>query len=187
MVLDLLPYRVVRAGRQPGRWGWARYAHFLASLALVLALWYSFGYRAGDADAAGLYWLLGGNGLYYGSAIGLALVLRDNRAFCKYLCPIPVLQKLTSRFALLKVGGQAQACNDCGACGRACPMDIRVNEYIRSGRRVGSTECILCQTCINACPKGILKVSTGLDAGGPEWLRTGNGTGLEARQATARR
>jgi hypothetical protein len=34
------------------------------------------------------YWLLGGNIFYYASGIALAYLLKDNRAFCKYVCPI---------------------------------------------------------------------------------------------------
>lgn len=50
-------------------------------------------------------------------------------------------------------------------------MDIRIPEYIRNGQRVLSTECSLCQTCVSACPHGVLKASFGLDLGGVEWLR----------------
>ena len=47
-------------------------------------------------------------------------------------------------------------------------MDIRIPDYVKMGFRVLSTECILCQTCVNTCPAGALKVSFGLDIGGKE-------------------
>jgi ferredoxin-type protein NapH len=104
----------------------------------------------------------------------LAYALRDNRAFCKYLCPVSVPLKLTSRFALLKIGGDKVKCIGCGACAKACPMDIRVDEYVASDERVLSTECSLCQTCITICAQDALKLSFGFDLGGKELLRERN-------------
>lgn len=172
MVLDLLPFQR-SPGRVPGRWGWLRYAHFAASLGLVLLLWYGLHYRdqIHFGSAAGLKWMLVGNGLYYVAAVGLAYVLKDNRAFCKYLCPIPVFLKVTSRFSLLKIEADPARCNGCEACVKMCPMDIQLLDYIRQGQRVLSTECMLCQTCITVCAEGALRVSWGLDAGIRERLR----------------
>jgi len=79
--------------------------------------------------------------------------------------------KITSRFSLIKIGGEAAKCNDCGACVRMCPMDIRVPEYILNNERVLSTECSLCQTCITVCAPDALKLSFGFDMGGKELLR----------------
>ena len=112
-----------------------------------------------------------GNLLYYAAGIWLAYQHQDNRAFCKYLCPVSVPLKLTSRFALLKIGGEAEKCNDCRACVKMCPMDIRIPEYIRNEQRVLSTECSLCQTCITVCAKDALKLSFGFDLGGKDYLR----------------
>jgi polyferredoxin len=164
MVLDLLPYKRNRGGKQAGKWGYLRYAHFVLSLGLVSLLWWGLNYRVEDGSLTELYWLLAGNVLYYVVGITLAFALRDNRAFCKYVCPIPVIQKLTSRFALLKVAGKAELCNDCGACNKLCPMDIPVSEYVLKQQRVLSTECILCLECVNACAKGALDTSLGFDA-----------------------
>ena len=177
MVLDLLPYRRNERGRLPSRWGHLRYLHFGLSLGLVSALWWGLGYRVEEQGATELYWLLGGNALYYLVGIGLALRLQDNRAFCKYVCPIPTLQKLTSRPGLLKIAGAGEACTDCGVCTRVCPMDIRVADYIKSGRRVLSTECILCLECVDACPNGVLDVSFALDLGRRDLPREINSQG----------
>jgi ferredoxin len=78
------------------------------------------------------------------------------------------LQKPPSRFALLKVVGDAAKCTDCGACVKSCPMDIRVSDYIQQGQRVLSTECIVCFECVNVCVKGALDMSFGLDMGKPD-------------------
>jgi len=170
MILDLLPYKR-SSGRLPGRWGWLRYGHFGLSLGLVVLLWFGFGYRAGATGQQALYWFLAGSALYYGLGIGLAVALKDNRAFCKYVCPVSVPLKLGARFALLKVKGEPARCNGCQACARMCPMDIRIPDYTQAGTRVLSTECSLCQTCISVCPRNALGLSFGLDLGGKELLR----------------
>jgi polyferredoxin len=172
MILDLLPHKRSR-GRVPGRWGWLRYGHFALSLGIVLLLWYGFDYgrHVTFGSVTGLYWMLAGNALYYLVGIGLAFVMKDNRAFCKYVCPITVFLKIGTRLSLLKVRADPETCNECGTCVRVCPMDIRVLDYTREGQRVLSTECTVCQTCITACPNDALKLSFGFDLGGKELLR----------------
>jgi polyferredoxin len=170
MILDLLPF-TCSPGRLPGRWGWLRYLHFLVSLGLVLALWFGLSYGEGVAGPQAVIWFLAGNGLYYALGIGLAYLLRDNRAFCKYACPITLPLKITSRFSLLKIRANKEQCTGCGTCSQACPVDIRIPEYTQQGKRVLSTECLLCQTCTAICPQGALRLSFGFDVGGLELLR----------------
>jgi ferredoxin-type protein NapH len=170
MILDLLPFKRP-SGRLPGRWGWLRYLHFGLSLALVLLLVFVVGFRDGATGRTAVTWFIVGNLAYYAIGIVLAYALKDNRAFCKYLCPVSVPLKITSRLSLLKIGGSAEKCNGCGACTKMCPMDVRIPGYIRAGQRVLSTECSLCQTCITVCPHDALKLSFGFDLGGKELLR----------------
>ena len=170
MVLDLLPFKRP-SGRLPGRWGWIRYLHFALSLALVLLLVFLVGFREGATGRVAVIWFIIGNLLYYAVGIGLAYALKDNRAFCKYVCPVSVPLKVTSRFSIIKIGGQAELCDDCGACVKMCPMDVRIPEYILNGERVLSTECSLCQTCITVCARDALKLSFGFDLGGKDLLR----------------
>jgi ferredoxin-type protein NapH len=181
MILDLLPYKRNKGGRLGGKWGFLRYLHFALSLGLVLVLWWGLHYRIKGQSMVELYWLLVGNVLYYGIGIVLAFTLKDNRAFCKYVCPIPTLQKVTSRFALIKIAGDAAKCNDCGACNKMCPMDIRISEYILDNQRVLSTECIWCFECINVCAKGALKTTFGFDVGNRELL---NGSSKHQKSLT---
>lgn len=171
MVLDQLPYKRSH-GRVPGRWGALRYVHFGLSLALVAALWYGFAYRPGDGGPTALAWFLAGNALYLLLGVVLAIILKDNRAFCKYACPVAVPLKVSSRLALLKVKGDPAKCCTRRVCERVCPMDIRIADYIARGERVLSSECVLCQACISVCPEQALALSFGLDASGLDQLRS---------------
>lgn len=164
MVLDLLPFH--RPAREVNpRWQRLRYVHFAFSLGLVLALVPAFVHGEGGKGLA-LAWLIAGNTLYYATGALLAFWLKDNRAFCKYVCPVSVPMKAGARFSLLKVGaGDPRSCNGCGACNRVCPMSVDVRAFVTRGERVLSTECILCETCVSACPKGTLQMSFRPSAG----------------------
>ena len=97
-----------------------------------------------------------GNVAYYAVGIALAALLRDNRAFCKYVCPVGLLMKPAAHVSLMRVTCDHDKCVGCGACLRACPMDVDVLDDSRSRRN--ATECILCLECVKACKKGALKL-----------------------------
>lgn len=177
-VLDTLPFR--RAAPRVARWPHLRYVHFGLSLLLVTALWFGTGYALGGLGATAVRWFLVGNALYLTLGITLAIVLRDNRAFCKYLCPVTIPLKISSRFALLRVRGDRSRCEQDHACVRVCPMGIQITDYIQRGERVLSTECVLCQECIYVCDHQALSLSFGFDLGGRERL-------IEQPPATAAR
>jgi polyferredoxin len=110
-------------------------------------------------STAELTWLAAGNALYYVVGITLAAVLKDNRAFCKYVCPVPVLQKIGARFALWRMKIDPDTCIDCGLCEKHCPMDIKLLDYKEAGQRILSTECIFCETCADVCPTSAISMS----------------------------
>ncbi|MDX9871055.1 MAG: 4Fe-4S dicluster domain-containing protein [Clostridia bacterium] len=164
MILDLLPYKRPQ-NKRIKYLGVIRYVYFFFSLALVLFIWYVLKNPVDPQSTAELYWFIGGNILFYCVGIILAYVLKDNRAFCKYICPIPVLQKAFSRFSLLKIKVDPAKCVDCGRCEKVCPMDVKLLEYKNKKQRVLSTECIWCSTCIYECPENAIASSIGFDAG----------------------
>jgi len=176
-VVDQLPYRQGsgwRGGSGPGRHPLRhlRSLHFAASLALVAVAVFGFGAVDGAVGPRAALWFAAGNALYWGLAVALAVALRDNRAFCKYLCPVAVLLRVTARPALLKVGGDAEACRSCAsrACIGQCPMAIRIPDYVVAGRRVLATECIQCLQCVAVCPPNTLAPTVGFDLGGLDLL-----------------
>jgi polyferredoxin len=171
MVLDYFPYKINKSGRVSSRWEKMRYIHFGLSLSLVLILWFYYGYRPEHASKSALWWLITGNILYFASGIILALTLKDNRAFCKYLCPITTILKIGSRVSLFKMRGDKDKCRECKACTISCPMDINIPEYLKNGGSVLSTECIFCLTCSTVCPEKNLSMTITWDLGGKEILR----------------
>ncbi len=170
MVLDLLPYTQTKHGRLSAKWESLRSVHFGVSVGVVLLSWYLLNHRPVITGTGELLWLAGGNALYFAAALTLAFALKDNRAFCKYLCPITVLLKIPSRVSLFKIEGDKEKCTGCGACTAVCPMDIDVMGYVRNDERVLSTECIFCLTCTTVCPEGILDGTSGIDIGGKELI-----------------
>ena len=86
----------------------------------------------------------------------LAFSFRDNRAFCKYICPLTVFLKPTSYFSLLRVKCDEEKCVSCGKCRKVCPMNV--NPSANSRKRENATECILCLRCVEECPKKALKL-----------------------------
>ncbi len=149
MVLDFLPYKVPAGPRR--KLGFIRYLVFAASLLFVAALFLT---GVGNMERIMFWAFLVGNALYYGVGIALAFAFKDNRAFCKYICPITVFLKPMSYFSLARIQCDQTKCVSCGKCKRVCPMDVDVTDNSR--RRANGTECILCMECVKNCPKGAL-------------------------------
>jgi polyferredoxin len=179
MVFDLLPYKN-NIKWQSKKAGLIRYIHFFLSFCLVAVLVFGFNYTIiqtnpqdlanGMGTKAEFIWLLAGNLLYYLSGIILAITFKDNRAFCKYLCPLTVFLKLTNKITFLRIKGDSALCNNCKTCSQSCPMGIDIPAYIQAKTRVLSTECIMCMKCVANCPKAVLKTSLGLDYSKKEFL-----------------
>ena len=152
MVLDFLPFKVPGEAVQTRRnIGWMRYVMFAVSLFFVAAL---FLVHVGNIEKIMFWSFIIGNLLYYVLGILLAFVYKDNRAFCKYLCPITVFLKPMSYFALIRVKCDESKCISCGKCRKVCPMEVDMLDPSRS--RKNGTECILCMECKRVCPRDAL-------------------------------
>ncbi len=149
MVLDFLPYKVPAHSRK--KIGWIRYITFAASLAFVAALFLA---HVGNIERIMFWAFIVGNAAYYAVGIVLAFAFKDNRAFCKYVCPITVFLKPMSYFALVRIKCDHDKCVQCGKCRRVCPMDVDMLDDSR--KRENGTECILCLECAKNCPKKAL-------------------------------
>ena len=149
MVLDLLPYKVPRSPRK--KLGFIRYLVFIFSFIFVSSL---FIFKVNNIENIMFWSFIIGNVLYYTIGIALAFIFKDNRAFCKYICPVSIFLKPASYFSVLRVKCDTEKCISCGKCKRVCPMNVDVPNNCR--KRKNSTECILCTKCIDECPKKAL-------------------------------
>ncbi len=146
MILDLLPYKNPQAPRK--KIGYIRYIVFIMALLFVGAL---FVFHIPNLERVMFWSFIIGNAIYYGVGIALAFAFKDNRAFCKYICPITIFLKPASYFSLLRVKNDKDKCISCGKCKKVCPMNVDMTDNSR--KRLNSTECILCMKCIDECPK----------------------------------
>ena len=149
MVLDFLPYKEPKEPRR--KLGWIRYVTFVASLIFVSALFLA---KVGNIEHIMFWAFVVGNIVYYLIGIVLAIAFKDNRAFCKYICPITVFLKPMSYFSLIRIKCDEKKCISCGKCKRVCPMNVNVTDNSR--KRENGTECILCMECVKNCPKNAL-------------------------------
>lgn len=149
MILDLLPYKRPRGPRK--NIGWIRYVTFLSSLVFVSALFLA---HVDNMERVMFRAFIIGNALYYIVGTALAFAFKDNRAFCKYICPVTVFLKPMSYFALLRIKRDESKCVSCGKCRAVCPMEVDMTDSSR--KRKNGTECILCFDCVKNCPKGAL-------------------------------
>ena len=150
MILDILPFKNPQNPRKKNL-GVLRYVTFLVTLAYFCVIWFLFR----DTVHHIMYTsFIISNIIYYTLGITLAAIFRDNRAFCKYLCPVTVFLKPASYFSLLRIQYSEDKCIRCNKCIKTCPMNVDVLDNKRS--RKNGTECIQCLKCVQECPKKAL-------------------------------
>lgn len=164
MVTDFLPWKTTKR-KVNIKATYIRYIHFfiIFGMSIFLFFFYSFGKSFYKNPIIELYFLLFGNIIYYFIALLLAIVIKDNRAFCKYVCPVTVFLKIGSKYSLLKMEINHEKCINCKKCEQNCPMQINLLMYKNKGMRIMSTECILCQTCSSICPMDAIKSTIKID------------------------
>lgn len=149
MILDLLPYKNPKTERK--KIGFIRYIMFALSFAFVCALFLA---HVGNIEKIMFWSFIIGNIIYYALGIILAFSFKDNRAFCKYICPITVFLKPMSYFSIMRVKCDKTKCVSCNKCKKVCPMNVDILDNSR--KRLNGTECILCMECVDNCPKNAL-------------------------------
>lgn len=68
------------------------------------------------------------------------------RPFCKWLCPLGAFYAVMNRVSLFQMRVDNDKCVSCGACARACKMDVDIT------KTPNHAECIRCGMCIKSCP-----------------------------------
>ena len=72
------------------------------------------------------------------------------RPFCRYLCPLGAVYGLFNPIAIYRLEINQTTCTACGACQKACGMNLPV------WQTPNSPECIRCGACQKACPQGAI-------------------------------
>lgn len=166
-ILDLLPWK-----KSPGRiskTGNIRYIIFICTFIAVAWGHYLNGTPITTYDS--FIWLAVSSIAYYLTGIIITILTKDNRAFCKYICPVTPLLKL-SAFSMSKFKVDMKSCIECNQCVNACPMDIEITRYAKENKRVLSSECIYCYSCKNVCPTDSIKTTWEFDCSTKQYLRT---------------
>lgn len=81
------------------------------------------------------------------------LAWRYGRTYCNTICPVGTLLGLLSRFSLLKPRFNADKCNNCGLCARACKSSC-INSKTQT---IDYSRCVTCFNCIDRCKSGAIK------------------------------
>ena len=149
MVLDFLPYKKPQAARK--KIGFIRYITFAFSFSFVVLLFLN---HVENMEKIMFIAFIVGNILYYIVGIILAFLFKDNRAFCKYICPVTIFLKPMSYFSVVRVKCDKEKCISCGKCKKVCPMNVDITDNSR--KRKNGTECILCMECVRTCPRKAL-------------------------------
>lgn len=92
------------------------------------------------------------------------------RPFCKYLCPLGAIYSFFNKASLYSMGIDPEKCIKCGACERACKMNVPVMTD------QNHPECIRCGDCKRACPKGA--IYSGIRIRGRQAQKKSDGAGL---------
>lgn len=73
------------------------------------------------------------------------------RPFCKYLCPLGAFYGFFNKVSVYGMSCDSKTCVNCGACAKACKMNV---DPVKTP---DSMECIRCGECMDACPNSSLK------------------------------
>ena len=72
------------------------------------------------------------------------------RPFCKYICPLGAVYSVFNPIAVFRYRVDKEACTHCGACAKACKMQVDPSETSNH------PECIRCGSCKKVCPTGAI-------------------------------
>jgi ferredoxin-type protein NapH len=93
-------------------------------------------------------------------------LLFGRRGHCHYICwmaPFMIAGRAVGnalRIPSLRLAADTARCTGCRKCNRECPMSLDVNRTVQQ-QQMEDTECVLCATCIDGCPSGVIRYRFG--------------------------
>ncbi|UCB49797.1 MAG: 4Fe-4S binding protein [Deltaproteobacteria bacterium] len=84
------------------------------------------------------------------------------RSFCHHICwmaPFMVIARKIRdllKWPSLRLVAEEEKCVQCKICDKKCPMSLGVEEMVQQGS-MENTECILCGSCVDNCPEGVIE------------------------------
>ncbi len=76
------------------------------------------------------------------------------RPFCRYICPLGAIYGLFNKISFYRIKIDSEKCISCGACQKACKLDIPV------WKNPDSMDCIRCGDCKLSCPHEAISLIT---------------------------
>jgi ferredoxin-type protein NapH len=148
--------------------GWKNNIKYVTWLIWIIAIVLSFIFRKHELTVNFFYLTTHGISIgniydyviYYGVVFlfFIPAVIFGKRIFCHYFCwmaPFMVIgMKLGNLLHIkrLRLKADRNACGNCQLCNRNCPMSLNVAEKVKN-EAMDDSECILCGTCVDNCPK----------------------------------
>jgi len=86
-------------------------------------------------------------------ALIIVLAVFFRRPFCRWLCPLGAFYGPLNRVSLYKLEIDKDACIECGACSKKCPVSLDVP------RQLDNAECLRCLECRNICPVKVISLT----------------------------
>ncbi|MGA3061296.1 MAG: 4Fe-4S binding protein [Candidatus Bathyarchaeia archaeon] len=99
-------------------------------------------------------------------AIAVFALLAGKRAACHTICwmaPFMIIGRSILNHInspALQIVADKSKCINCKACSRNCAMSLEVNAMVQK-QSMENSECILCGTCVDGCPRGAIKYTFG--------------------------
>jgi ferredoxin-type protein NapH len=154
-----------------GKFNWIKWAIWIPWIGIIAML----AIRAGGYRTVNFFHLTEGGisvdrpegYIIYYTVVGLLVVLSltaGRRAGCHYICwmaPFMILGRKVRnlfRWPSLRLKAETENCTNCKRCTANCPMSLDVNGMVQRGRMEDS-ECILCGSCVDVCPKEVIRYS----------------------------
>lgn len=131
-------------------------------LLIIISSIASYIYNPAVFEGSKRYWIIGENLVILSIGVFVSRYW-GSRSYCRTFCPFITVSGLISRFSIFKITPiDSGSCNSCGLCNRNCPMLVDVRTAVKADKRIDHKSCILCERCVDACPKDCINLSPGL-------------------------